>query len=120
MSVFRRFSQEFFARSKLSPPLVARAGAHAMSFQKLADAVGINKASVHYYFPTKTALLVALVDGYHSGFLHRLSTCVGRCPTGAIKLRQYFSCFFPGSFDGEVCPCGMLAADIGTLDKKVA
>ena len=39
-----------------------------MSFQDLADAVRIRKASVHYQFPTKSDLLMALIDGHEASY----------------------------------------------------
>src|SRR5215510_2912589 len=42
--------------------LVQRLGANAVSDQHLSEAVGIRKASIHYYFPAKEDLLEAKHD----------------------------------------------------------
>lgn len=46
--------------------LLQRVGYASFSFRDLADAVGIRAASVHYHFPTKADLGVALVDWFRA------------------------------------------------------
>ena len=49
---------------------VRRSGYNAVSFRDLADDVGIKSASVHYHFPQKADLGVALVERYARRVLH--------------------------------------------------
>ncbi|MFT4123517.1 MAG: helix-turn-helix domain-containing protein [Microbacteriaceae bacterium] len=42
--------------------LFAEQGYAATSLQRIADAMGVRKANVYYYFPTKAAILDALLD----------------------------------------------------------
>jgi len=44
--------------------LVQRLGPNGMSYQDISAAVGIRKASIHYHFPAKEDLLVALVEQF--------------------------------------------------------
>lgn len=46
--------------------LLQRVGYASFSFRDLADAVGIRAASVHYHFPTKGDLGLALVDWFRA------------------------------------------------------
>ena len=46
--------------------LLQRVGYASFSFRDLAEAVGIRAASVHYHFPTKADLGVALVDWFRA------------------------------------------------------
>ena len=46
--------------------LLQRVGYASFSFRDLADAVGIRAASVHYHFPTKADLGLALVDWFRA------------------------------------------------------
>lgn len=46
--------------------LLQRVGYASFSFRDLADAVGIRAASVHYHFPAKADLGVALVDWFRA------------------------------------------------------
>ena len=44
--------------------LIQRRGVNAMSYQHISEAIGIRKASIHHHFPTKDALLDALIQRY--------------------------------------------------------
>jgi TetR/AcrR family transcriptional repressor of nem operon len=52
---------------------VRRRGFDGVSYADLAQDVGIRKASIHYHFPTKGDLSLALIDRYHTVFLNRLT-----------------------------------------------
>jgi TetR/AcrR family transcriptional repressor of nem operon len=104
-------------------PLVARAGAHSMSFQDLADAVRIRKASVHYHFPTKSDLLIALIDGYDHVLTCEFGNILRSTYSGDNKLRLCISelASLFGAFNGIlICPCAMLSAEVVSLKPAVA
>ena len=42
--------------------LIQRVGVNAMSYKHLSDEVGIRKASIHYHFPRKEDLVLALLN----------------------------------------------------------
>ena len=48
----------------LAETLIQTRGYSAFSYQDIADDLGIRKASIHYHFPSKTDLGVAVVDRY--------------------------------------------------------
>lgn len=48
----------------LAETLIQTRGYSAFSYQDIADALGIRKASIHYHFPSKTDLGVAVIDRY--------------------------------------------------------
>jgi TetR/AcrR family transcriptional repressor of nem operon len=103
--------------------LVQRVGANAMSFQDLSDAVGIRKASVHHHFPTKSDLLRALIDRYAEYFLGVVRTIATSRGSGLEQFRKYcglFEATLASDRGDKACPCGMLGAEIATLDEKPA
>jgi TetR/AcrR family transcriptional repressor of nem operon len=103
--------------------LVQRVGANAMSYQHLADAVGIRKASVHHYFPAKSDLLVALIDRYRAHFLNLLDQIEQREEKAAARLARYcrlFEATLQEAACDKACPCGMLGAEVATLEPKAA
>jgi TetR/AcrR family transcriptional regulator, transcriptional repressor for nem operon len=98
--------------------LVQRVGANAMSYQDLSQALGITKASIHYYFPTKADLLEQLVRRYSSYFLEVVDRILAREENGREKLRQYCALFEATAAESggeKACPCGMLGAEAATL-----
>ncbi|MEL6183245.1 MAG: TetR/AcrR family transcriptional regulator [Myxococcota bacterium] len=92
-----------------------REGWDGFSFRRLADAVGIKSASVHYHFPNKEALGVALTDRYTDRFLGSLGSPE---EAGALKraVEGFRSALGP---DGGMCLCGLFAAEIEGLPEDV-
>lgn len=98
--------------------LVQRVGANAMSYQDLSRALGITKASIHYYFPTKADMLEQLVRRYSTYFLEVVDRILAREETGMEKLRRYCALFEATASESageKACPCGMLGAEAATL-----
>jgi len=94
--------------------LVQRVGANAMSYQHLAEVVGIRKASIHYHFPTKADLLEAMVERYHKRFMEHVSEVRSGGGTGGERLAAYLDLFtttLRDSDGGKLCACGMLGAE---------
>jgi len=52
----------------LAETLIQTRGYSAFSYQDIAEALGIRKASIHYHFPSKTDLGVAVIDRYIERF----------------------------------------------------
>lgn len=77
------------------------------SFQDVADAVGIRKASLYHHFPTKEALGVAVIR-QATQFFKDWDTARAREPKDALEsyFRMYRNTLRAGS---GVCPAGALA-----------
>ena len=52
----------------LAETLIQTRGYSAFSYQDIADSLGIRKASIHYHFPSKTDLGIAVVNRYIDRF----------------------------------------------------
>ena len=103
--------------------LVQRVGANAMSYQHLAEVVGIRKASIHYHFPTKADLLETMVERYHKRFMEHVSEVRSGGGTGGERLAAYLELFtttLRDSDGGKLCACGMLGAEVATLGTEMA
>lgn len=99
--------------------LIQTRGVNAMSFRDLSEAVGIRKASVHHHFPSKADMVRALLDRYQQGFQREVDRLLGGDAPAAARLRDYFDLFLHTLQQGDhdhVCLCGMLAAEIASLD----
>lgn len=96
-------------------------GYHGVSFRELADDVGIRSASVHYYFPQKEDLAVALVARYTSSFFADLEARSLSHSTSAQLLAAYCDAYRNALEQSErACLCGMLGAESCGLPKPVA
>lgn len=98
----------------LADCLIREKGYNAFSFHDLAKAVGIKTASIHYHFPTKGDLGVAVIQ-WHEQQLEALVARVGaREP--AKQLEHFMSIYRPIHQRQQVCLVGSLAPDFFTLE----
>lgn len=99
---------------------MARAGGYGgFSFREIAQIIGIKPASVHYHFPTKADLGVALVERYTEGFLERLGAADSAPPS---ELRKRYVAAFSAALraDGKMCLCGLFGAEVEALPDPIA
>ena len=76
----------------IAEAMIRNAGFNAFSTRDVANAVGIKSASVHYHFPTKADMGVAVTERYTSRFLEQLGDpgkIQKRRPRGRGSLRQF-------------------------------
>ncbi len=98
--------------------LMQRRGANAMSYQDISDAVGIRKASIHYYFPSKEDLVDAVLDRYSAYFLALVERIVRSGKPAREKLREYcrlFEATLRSENEDKACLCAMLGAELASL-----
>ena len=96
-------------------------GYHAVSFRDLADDIGIKSASVHYHFPQKDDLGVALVERYSERVLAELERRAARAKTSEDKLRAFFGVYRDALVSADrICLCVMLGAESRGLPVRVS
>ncbi len=102
--------------------LIQRVGLNAMSYADISTAVGIRKASIHYHFPSKDNLVVALLDRYSPYFFRLFDVILDSPESPEIKLRRYCDLFVATLSSGnqdKACLCGMLGAELKTLNSPL-
>jgi Transcriptional regulator len=91
-------------------------GFNGFSFQNIADELGIKKASLHYYFPSKEDFGLSLIEEYEKAYIaftEKLSPL-----SAPKKLDQMFQMFYRMTDDGKkICPTGVLCSDFNSLSK---
>ncbi|MGH8444099.1 MAG: TetR/AcrR family transcriptional regulator [Solimonas sp.] len=96
--------------------LLQRRGFNGFSYQHIATQLGLRTAAIHYHFPAKDDLGLALVRRYRDSFQAwtREQEFVGDPWT---RLRAYFGTYLEHleSDEGRLCPGGVLGAEFGTL-----
>jgi TetR/AcrR family transcriptional repressor of nem operon len=101
----------------LAEKLIQTRGYSAFSYQDIADSLAIRKASIHYHFPSKTDLGIAVVDRYVARFGAALvAIAQDQSRTSMAMLDFYVEPYvgFAKSAD-QVCLCGALAGEILAL-----
>lgn len=105
--------------------LVQTRGYHAFSYADISEEVGIRKASIHYYFPSKTDLGKALVSRYRKDFGRKVEMIAHQTHGVDQQLQRYAQVFRDilrgaGPHDtGRICLCGVLAAEWQGLPEAV-
>ena len=101
--------------------LIQSRGYNAFSFHDLAKELGIRTASIHYHFPTKADLGVALLRRYRQTFGDELAWIASHSEN-ALGALAGFAALFQRTLkvDSQLCMCGMLSAEVESLPKALA
>ena len=98
--------------------LVQDRGLNAVSFQDLADAVGLRKASVFHHFPNKEAVALALIDRCGSKHGPKYAAVVESEATAPEKLLRLAEIFEEGLRKQRPCLIAALGGGLNTLPKS--
>jgi TetR/AcrR family transcriptional repressor of nem operon len=99
--------------------LVQTRGFNGFSYADIAAELGMTKASLHYHFPTKVELGRKLIERYERSFVAALQAIEGDAADEFDMLRRYAQIYAGVLADGQMCLCGMLAAEHGTLPEPM-
>jgi TetR/AcrR family transcriptional repressor of nem operon len=95
--------------------LLQTRGYNGMSYADIAAELGVTKAALHYHFPTKADLGVAVVARYTDDLATTLAAIDASSATAAARIGAY-SAIYVEVLEGErLCLCAMLAAEQRTL-----
>jgi TetR/AcrR family transcriptional repressor of nem operon len=105
----------------LSRDIMQTSGFQGLHYGELSKALGITRAAIHHYFPSKLDLARRVISDYCEWTRVQLSS-IDRLPDGtagkfAAYARLYRSIVENG--DQRLCPGGMLAAEVMTLPEEL-
>ena len=95
--------------------LVQARGFNGFSYADVASEVGITKAALHYHFPGKADLGLALITRYGSRFSESLASIDRADAPPKDRLAEYARLYDQVLRQSKMCLCGMLAAEYQTL-----
>lgn len=100
----------------LAQTLVQERGFNMVSYADISGPLGIRNASIHYYFPSKTDLGVALVRRYRLRLETQLAQISRSARSPAGQLELYLMAYRTVVHeDGRICLCTVLAGEYNTL-----
>jgi TetR/AcrR family transcriptional repressor of nem operon len=105
----------------LAETLIQTRGYSAFSYQDIADALGIRKASIHYHFASKTDLGIAVVNRYIDRFDAALVQVAGDEAQSSMTMLDHYTqpyLAFARAPD-RVCLCGALAGEMLALPDEL-
>ncbi|OAI46490.1 hypothetical protein AYO45_01735 [Gammaproteobacteria bacterium SCGC AG-212-F23] len=101
----------------LAQEMMQKRGYNGFSYADISEAVGIRKASIHHYFPSKASMGVAVIRRYRKIFNGHLENIDKEEKNWLNRVNKYTKLYEPVLLENKLCLCGMLAADIETLPK---
>lgn len=99
--------------------LLRSKGYSAFSYADLAAVVGIRKASVHYHFPAKEDLGLAVVEAYIERVILTYDDICRRYLSIDERLTVFAEWFMAGTKEGLLPLCGALAAEMAVLPERL-
>jgi TetR/AcrR family transcriptional regulator, transcriptional repressor for nem operon len=101
----------------LAETLIQTRGYSAFSYQDIADGLGIRKASVHYHFPSKADLGIAVIDRYIARFDAALTSIADDQSQSSMAMLDYYVQPYLqfASTPDRVCLSGALAGEMLAL-----
>ena len=99
--------------------LLQRRGYNAFSYQHIAIQLGIRNAAIHYHFPSKENLGVALVQRYRLRFSEWTEQNAQK-PDAWERLYAYFQTYVDFVERGcKICPGGVLGAEFQAIPEEM-
>lgn len=99
--------------------LLQRRGYNGFSYQHIAVQLGIRNAAIHYHFPAKEDLGVALVQRYRERFAE-WSAQTDQQTSAWDRLQAYFRTYIDFlEAECKICPGGVLASEFEAIPEKM-
>lgn len=98
--------------------LIRGRGYHAFSFADISKELGIRNASIHYHFPTKTDLGIAVVHQHIEKLDKAIASVAGKNPL--VQLKAFLSVYNHTRAGNRICIVGSMASALTTVDEALA
>ncbi|RQO78264.1 TetR/AcrR family transcriptional regulator [Aquitalea sp. FJL05] len=102
----------------IAEQLLLTRGFNAFSYQHISSELGVRNAAIHYHYPKKTDLGVALIQRYRRRFQRFVDAQHTLAPQQ--QLERYFTltdAYF--EHDQQICPSGILTTEYQTLPPEM-
>ena len=105
----------------LAQSLIQTRGYSAFSYQDIADALKIRKASIHYHFASKTELGMAVIDRYVETFSDALDAIAADTQRSSMDMLDRYVAPYTelARTRDKVCLCGALAGEMLALPAEL-
>lgn len=103
----------------LAEQLSRRRGFHGFSYRDIAEPLEIKNAAVHYHFPTKADLGVALIRRYRELLRRRTRRFMEQGGDPRPQLEGLFQVYDRDTQNQTICPIGMVSVEYYTLPEEM-
>lgn len=102
---------------EIANKLLIEKGFNAFSYKNISAKISIKTSSIHYHFPTKSDLGIAIIQKHHQELKQTILKTSKKTPLEKISL--LFLYYKRLVADQKVCIVGALTSDINTLDEPL-
>lgn len=102
---------------KLGDSLIREKGYNAFSFADISKQLNIKNASVHYHFPTKTVLGLAILEEHGKRLEELKAKMAGKGPVE--KLNAFLGIYTAAKAENKICIVGSLVTDFYTVEPGI-
>lgn len=101
----------------LAETLIRTKGYHAFSYNDISKPLQIKNAAIHYHYPSKKDLGIAVIQRNRLGFLKRIH--VLKIMTASKQLSNFMSIYKESQRAGLICFMGALGSGYDSLPKEM-
>jgi len=95
--------------------LIRTHGYSGYSYADAAERVGVRKATIHYYFPTKQDLTLAALQAYRDRYKMAMTSIENDFDNALDRIDAYAKLYLLGVEKGLGCLCSALSAELENL-----
>ncbi len=99
--------------------LILEKGFNAFSYADISKVLNIKNAAVHYHFPTKEDLGVAVMKMQQENLKNFIETLQKNKVEEIAQLKALFSIYSGLFYEKRICALGSMGSDIQTLSPKI-
>ncbi|MGV3597214.1 MAG: TetR/AcrR family transcriptional regulator [Bacteroidota bacterium] len=100
---------------QLGDTLIRQKGYNAFSYQNISKPLGVKNAAIHYHFPTKTDLLISVIQFQIQKFEVFVEDVSGL--NELEQVRRFLEIYTDAFCNNSVCFVGAMATDWDTVDE---
>lgn len=104
---------------KLASDMLQERGYHAFSFGHIAERLDVKPAAIHYHFPTKSDLGLALVERYRARYRKWMDDADAQKLPSWAKLEGYIHIMARHAEGTKACPAGALQAEFAAIPEEL-
>lgn len=101
---------------EIADELIRTRGYNAFSFSDISHRLNVKNPSIHYHFPQKTDLGLAVIALHREELLQLMTDTK---PTSKEKLERLFLKYEAMGEERKICLTGSLSTDLNTLDESI-
>lgn len=102
---------------QIGDKLIRSKGFNAFSFADISKALGLKNASIHYHFPTKTDLGVAIIQSHAAKLDKLIEASVNESPLQ--QLERFLSIYNHTKAEDKICIVGAFCSCLDSLDNNM-